>query len=94
MTTIQINSDVAIDDDLMSTFINVTLLAGCPPGLTLRGDSPGCDCYLVLSNNNFQCFIQNKTGYLSWNTTMWVNATFSRSQSNVSFLSTTILQVR
>ena len=70
--------------DLLTTpiFINVTLLPGCPPGLTLIGDPPGCGCYLVLTTNDFQCSIKNKTGVLVWNTMMWVNASFNaRSQS-------------
>ena len=62
--------------------INVTLLPGCPPGFTLRGNPPGCGCYLVLSNDSFHCFIRNKTSFISWNTTMWVNATFNATQSD------------
>ena len=63
-------------------FINVILLPGCPPGLTLRDDSTTCRCYSVLPS--FSCFVQNKTGYITWlkNNTVWVNATFNESQSN------------
>ena len=62
-------------------FINVTLLPGCPPGLTLNHDGTTCSCYSVLANNGFNCSIQNKTGFLNWNSTVWVNATFNESQS-------------
>ena len=63
-------------------FINVTLFPGCPPGLTLTHDQNTCGCYSVLANNDFHCSIQDKTGYLKWNSTVWVNATFNESQSN------------
>ena len=70
--------------ELLATpvFINITLLPGCPPGLTLNHDGTTCSCYSVLANNGFNCSIQNKTGYLNWNSTVWVNATFNESQSN------------
>ena len=61
-------------------FINITLLDGCPPGfiLTLQDQLHGCNCYPILRNNHFICFISNNIGYLKWNSTMWVNATFSQ----------------
>ena len=62
-------------------FINITLLSGCPPGLTLNYNLTECGCYLALSKNGFRCSIQNKTGFLQWNNTMWVNATFNKSNS-------------
>ena len=72
--------------DLLTTpiIINVTLLPGCPPGLTLRDNLTRCSCYSILDSNGFQCSIRNKTGYLQWNTALWVNATYKEtdSQSN------------
>ena len=72
-------------EELLTTpvYINVTLLPGCPPGLTLRDDSTTCQCYSVLPNNAFSCFIQNKTGYINWskNNTWWVGAIFNESRS-------------
>ena len=62
-------------------FINVTLLPGCPPGLTLNHDHTTCSCYSILANNRFHCSVLNKTGFLNWNGTVWVNATFNESQS-------------
>ena len=63
-------------------FINITLLSGCPQGLTLNHDHTKCTCYPVLAINGFKCEIQNKTGYLEWNNTGWVNTTMSDSHSN------------
>ena len=70
-----------LDDKLQTTLIlvNISLLPGCPPGLTLTHDQTTCSCYPVLANNDFKCSIQNKTGFLQWNSTMWVNATFNES---------------
>ena len=71
---------VSMDLFKVPVFINITLLDGCPPGftLTLQDQLYGCNCYPVLQINYFNCFIINNTGYLKWNSTMWVNATFSR----------------
>ena len=70
-----------LGNDLLTTpvFINITLLPGCPPGLTLTHDDTTCSCYPALVN--IKCSIQNKTGFLQWNSTMWVNATFNESHS-------------
>ena len=62
-------------------FINITLLPGCPPGLTINHDETACSCYPVLANNGFSCLVKNKTGLLQWNCTVWVNATFSEGHS-------------
>lgn len=63
-------------------FIDVTLLPGCPPGLTLSVNESKCTCYSILTNNVFQCSIQNKIGYLEWKNTVWVNPTFNGSLSS------------
>ena len=72
-----------IDSDLLNTpvIVNVTLLSGCPPGLTLNHDGTKCCCYSILANNDFKCSVQNKTGFLKWNSTVWVNATFNGSHN-------------
>ena len=66
--------------------VNITLLAGCPPGFTLIlvDQLYGCNCYPVLQNNHFECFIIDNKGYLKWNSTVWVNATFSKYNVNES----------
>ena len=65
-----------IRDNLLTTpvFINITILP-CPPGFYLPENQshPHCDCYPILIRNSFDCKI---IGYISWNSTMWVNATF------------------
>ena len=73
-----------ISEDLLTTpvFINITLLPDCPPGLTLKDGSTNCTCYAILTDNDFNCWIQNKSGFLQWTTSVWVNATFSENQSN------------
>ena len=70
--------------ELLTTpvFINITLLSGCPPGLTLIENLNRCSCYPILASNGFQCLVQNKAGYLKWSTAMWVNATYNESQNN------------
>ena len=71
---------VSMDLFKVPVFINITLLDGCPPGLTLtlQDQRHGCNCNRFLQNNHFVCFITNSTGYLKWNSTMWVNATFNK----------------
>ena len=75
-----------LDGELLRTpvFINITLLPGCPPGLTLIHDhsTMSCSCYFVLASNDFKCSIENKTGLLQWNSTMWVNATYNSKSYN------------
>ena len=91
-------SCIHIDILITPIFINITLLPGCPPELTLNHDEITCSCYPVLANNDFRCLVKNKTGLLQWNGTVWVNAIFNESHSTGivynKFLSTTLLQVR
>ena len=67
-------------------FLNITLLDGCPPGyiLTLQDQLYGCHCCPVLQNNQFDCFITNNSAYIKWNSAMWVNATFTKSNNSES----------
>ena len=77
------NQHGCIQEELLTTpvFVNVTLLPGCPSGLTLNDDRTTCSCSSVLANDGFKCLIQNKTGLLQWNSTMWVNITFNDSHN-------------
>ena len=77
------NQSGCIKPELLTTpiFINITLLPGCPPGVTLNHDETTCSCYPVLANNGFSCLVKNKHGLLQWNSTVWVNATFNESDS-------------
>lgn len=52
-------------------FLNMTLL-NCPPGLTLLGEPPVCDCYNVLSEKDVKCSIIDGKGVFSWNGSLWV----------------------
>ena len=54
-------------------FINITLLP-CPPGFTLVGDPPGCDCHPVLSLNGINCVLKDMNAFHTWNTSKWVAA--------------------
>ena len=58
-------------------YINLNLLS-CPPGFSLQGDPPGCDCYPVLTDNGVKCYINNrKMIYFSWNTSFWMSITLN-----------------
>ena len=52
--------------------INLNVLP-CPPGLTLRGDPPGCDCYSVLASNGVKCNVKNGMASFSWSTDFWMS---------------------
>ena len=77
---------IAIDLLTAPVLVNITLLAGCPLGFTLIlvDRLYGCNCYPVLKNNHFKCFIIDNEGYLKWNSTIWVNATFNKYSLNES----------
>lgn len=64
--------------------VNVTLLHPCPPGFILLGDPPGCECHPKLNESGISCHIRNRTGYISWEGPMWVNASeiFNSNNSN------------
>ena len=51
--------------------LNITLLA-CPPGFTLTGEPPICDCSPVLTDD-VKCEIIDKRGLFSWNSSLWAN---------------------
>ena len=76
-----------LDENLLTTpvFINITLVPGCPPGFTFANDEQlhGCNCYPVLNDSHFSCFLINNTGYLKWNSTMWVGAIFNKNKNNI-----------
>ena len=72
-----------LNESLLTTpvFIDIVLLS-CPPGFNLTDYPHHCDCYPILSANSFSCSFINKTGYITWNSTMWVNAIFTGNESN------------
>ena len=52
--------------------VNISLLP-CPPGFTLNGSPPSCDCYPVLTNYGLECHITDGNTYFTWNTKLWIN---------------------
>ena len=76
-----LNQNGHLSPDLLNSpvFINITVLPGCPPGLTFSGNRDGCSCYPILETNHFTCYMIKNTGYLEWNSTMWVNMDDSNS---------------
>ena len=68
------NTCIAIDLLTAPVLVNITLLAGCPLGFTLIlvDQLYGCNCYPVLQNNHFKCFIIDNEGYLKWNSTSYM----------------------
>ena len=63
-----------LNRNLLTTpvYVNVSILPDCPPGFRFSEDI-GCTCFQILHKNLFKCDIVNNTGYLKWNSTMWVN---------------------
>ena len=71
-------SDVTCDDNVSQPYyakactfffplnINFTVLP-CPPGFSLQGDPPGCNCYPMLTDNGVSCNIFKSKATFSWN---------------------------
>ena len=72
-----------LNEELLTTpiFIKITLLPGCPPGLTLNSNGTECNCYSVLADSGFKCSIKNTVGFLEWFHTVWVEPIFNGSYS-------------
>ena len=77
------NQDGCLKPNLLTTpvFINITLLSGCPPGFSLNDWRQGCSCYPILQTNQFNCSLANNTGYIKWNSTMWIAADTNQNSS-------------
>ena len=52
--------------------LNITFLP-CPPGFVLLENPLRCDCHPHFEN--IHCTLENGKGYISWNSTRWINAT-------------------
>ena len=50
--------------------LNITFLP-CPPGFVLLQNPPQCDCHPKFEN--FRCILRNGKGFISWNSTHWIN---------------------
>ena len=64
-----------LDLSLLTTpvYINVSILPACPQGFRFDKHTR-CTCFQILKINQFKCYIMHNTGYLEWNSTVWVNA--------------------
>ena len=66
------HSTGVISDNLLRTpiFLNITLLP-CPPGFSLMGDPPRCDCYMYpeVAIYDVNC---TKVGTISWSGPLWI----------------------
>ena len=52
-------------------YLNISLLP-CPPGFTLLGKPPKCDCYPELANYGVECTITNGREILKWKGSLWI----------------------
>ena len=66
---------------LISTpvLVHVTLNP-CQLGFTLTGGR--CDCFQTLLDKNVKCILTNKKGYISWNSSIWINGIINENRSN------------
>jgi len=84
MVTLQTTTGMGgISDNLFVTPVFITIkLQPCPPGFTLLGDPPGCDCYPALTKRDVRCIFINGTGYLmEWSYVGEYEQKFHRSDS-------------
>ena len=56
--------------------LNIMFLP-CPPGFTLLGDPPGCECDPVLTSRKFQCRVVDRKGYIIWSDSSWLGIEFN-----------------
>ena len=60
-------------------YIHLTSLS-CPPGFSLQGEPPGCDCYPVLTDNGVKCNITDGKAHMYFlrRSTLWFDASEER----------------
>ena len=80
ITTSKIESSInnyftngSIDQTLLYTpvVLNISFLP-CPPGFVLLKNPLRCDCHPHFER--MRCALKNREGYISWNSTRWINA--------------------
>ena len=61
--------------DLQTTpvYINVTL-ASCPPGFSLEGNPPSCECAVKIKQVSVSCKTENAIGYVTRTGTVWISS--------------------
>ena len=57
-------------------YINLNVLP-CPPGFSLQGNPPGCNCLTILSDLGVICSIKKRKTKFYWNTALWMNITIN-----------------
>ena len=57
-------------------YINLNVLP-CPPGFSLQGNPPGCNCLTTLSDLGVICAIKKGKTKFYWSTTLWMNVTMN-----------------
>ena len=57
-------------------YINLNVLP-CPPGFSLQGNPPGCNCLTVLSDLGVVCSIKKGKTKFYWTTALWMNVTMN-----------------
>ena len=80
-----LSSSILHKDNILTKplLVNITLLGPCPPGFTLTGNPPSCECNSVLKERGLSGQIINQRGYISWDGPMWVNASQTDVNSSV-----------
>ena len=82
------NKEKVINQTLLNTpvVLNITFLP-CPPGFVLLKDPLRCDCHPHFEN--IHCKLKNGKGYISWNSTRWINAINATEETGGSKIITT-----
>ena len=75
-------SEGIIDKTLlhMPIVLNITFTP-CPPGFILLKAPVKCGCYPQL--DNVHCKLKDRKGYISWNSSLWMNAIYSDNMSGI-----------
>ena len=55
----------------VAVYLNISLLP-CPPGFTLLGEPPLCDCYPEIADNGVECSIVNGKDIFQWKGNLWM----------------------
>ena len=82
------NKEGVINQKLLNTpvVLNITFLP-CPSGFVLLENPLRCDCHPHFEN--IHCTLENGTGYISWNSTRWINAINATEETGGSNIITT-----
>ena len=62
------------------TLLNITFRP-CPPGFILLVNLSRCGCYPQL--DEIECMLKNGKGYISWNSSLWINHIYTKEDNGV-----------